>query len=262
MKRIADWPIAKKILSIPILTTILFTLFVIFYLFPTMEDTLYTQKRVKVEQLVDVAYGSVALQYNKWQEGLISEHEAKENAKEVIRSMRYDGGNYIWINDTKSVMLAHSAIPELEGQDLSSLRDVNGVYIVKGLVDISLAKGRGYVDYCWPKAGSDKPVKKISYTKYFSEWEWCVGTGIYVDDVRAEVRSLEHKSIIFCVLLVVLILLASYFVSELVSKPIAMLKNVAKTIADGDLDAELPEVLSKDRKDEIGELIRGDECET
>lgn len=255
MKKIADWPIARKILSIPILTTVLFTLFVVFYLFPTIEHTLYTQKRVKVEQLVDVAYGAMALQYDKWQSGELTELQAKENAKEVIRSMRYDGGNYIWIHDTHSVMLAHSANPELEGQNLSSLVDVNGVYIVKGLAEVSLSDGRGYVDYSWPKAGSDIPVMKISYTKYFAEWKWCVGTGIYVDDVKTEVQSLQNKSIIFCILLVVLILLASYIVSNMVSKPLAMLKNVAKTIADGDLDAELPAALSKARKDEIGQLI-------
>jgi signal transduction histidine kinase len=39
-------------------------------------------------------------------------------------------------------------------------------------------------------------VPKLSFVKKFAPWGWIIGTGIYLDDVQAEISSLTNKLII------------------------------------------------------------------
>jgi len=45
------------------------------------------------------------------------------------------------------------------------------------------------VDYYWPKYGADKPQPKLSFVKLFKQWNWIIGTGIYIDDIEALVAG-------------------------------------------------------------------------
>ncbi len=51
-------------------------------------------------------------------------------------------------------------------------------------------KGEGYCDYYWTKpTAGDKNYHKISYVKRFAPYNWFIGTGLYVDDVAAQVEA-------------------------------------------------------------------------
>jgi hypothetical protein len=39
-------------------------------------------------------------------------------------------------------------------------------------------------------------VPKISYVKGFKPWGWIIGTGIYVEDVRADIASITYKMLL------------------------------------------------------------------
>src|SRR5690606_42063501 len=45
-------------------------------------------------------------------------------------------------------------------------------------------------DYYWPKPGQEEPAAKISFVKPQPEWGWIIGSGIYVDDVRAQLATM------------------------------------------------------------------------
>jgi methyl-accepting chemotaxis protein len=52
----------------------------------------------------------------------------------------------------------------------------------------------------WAKPGSSAPVPKISCVKLYAPWGWIVGSGIYVDDVEAELNRLSMILLIASVL--------------------------------------------------------------
>ncbi len=55
-------------------------------------------------------------------------------------------------------------------------------------------KGEGYIDYIWQwKDDSTRIVPKLSYVKEFKPWDWIVGTGIYLEDVAREIKTLKNK---------------------------------------------------------------------
>jgi methyl-accepting chemotaxis protein len=56
--------------------------------------------------------------------------------------------------------------------------------------------GAGYVDYLWPKPldnGLTTPMPKLSYIKRFDNWNWIIGTGIYIDNIDKHVAEKQSR---------------------------------------------------------------------
>ncbi len=90
--------------------------------------------------------------HDKAAAGDISEQEAKNQALQAIRSLKYNEAEYFWVNDMNATMLVHPAQPKLEGNNLSTFKDNNGVKIFEEFLKLANSKGEGYVDYLWPRA--------------------------------------------------------------------------------------------------------------
>jgi methyl-accepting chemotaxis protein len=52
----------------------------------------------------------------------------------------------------------------------------------------------GIVNYRFGRAGSEVPLPKVSYAAAQKDWNWMVGTGVYIDDVDAEFRHGRDSS--------------------------------------------------------------------
>lgn len=119
----------------------------------------------------------------------LSEDEKKKMAMDRIRSMRYLGSNYLLINDINYVMRMHPIKPSLEGRNLAGLKDSNGKYFLKEFTDVAKNKGVGFVDYLWPKPGSDEPQPKISMSVLFRPWNWVIATGVYMESAESDIQQ-------------------------------------------------------------------------
>jgi methyl-accepting chemotaxis protein len=135
-------------------------------------------------QHVEVAHGILVWAYSQEAAGKMTREQAQAQARQAIAPLRYDGKEYFWINDMHPHVIMHPIKPELDGKDVSDLKDPNGFALFKGFADKVRASGKGVVAYQWPKPGSDKPVDKISYVQGFEPWGWIVGSGVYVDDLQ------------------------------------------------------------------------------
>ena len=150
---------------------------------------LLKDRQEKIRNLVEVAHATLGHFEKEAREGRMSVDEAKKAAMNTIRSLRYDKVEYFWINDFTPTTLMHPIKPELEGKSMSEVKDPTGKVLFVEFVNVVKASGAGFVDYLWPKPGSEKPVQKLSYVKGFEPWGWIVGSGIYVDDVDALFRE-------------------------------------------------------------------------
>jgi methyl-accepting chemotaxis protein len=152
-------------------------------------STLLAEKAQKTRNLVEVPYSVIQQQYQLETEGKLTRAEAQRQAIEAIRSMRYEGKNYFWINDEHPTMIVHPLKPELNGTDLTTFKDPTGKAVFVEFVKAAQDPSGGYVYYLWPKPGSQKPVAKLSFVKRFEPWGWVIGTGIYIDDVDVAWRQ-------------------------------------------------------------------------
>jgi len=186
-----DWSIFAKIMSLSALTWLILVLAAMFVLVPFIRDLIMEEKKATVTYLVQEATSLMASYQKQVEAGLLTKEESQKRAAERISAIRYDGSNYLWINDLGPKMVMHPIKPELNGKDLSENKDPNGKSIFVEMAKVCRDKGKGFVDYAWSKPGSSQPVPKISYVELYQPWGWVIGTGIYIDDVAAHVRQIQ-----------------------------------------------------------------------
>jgi methyl-accepting chemotaxis protein len=205
--------------------------------------------------------------------------DAKDNVIKNIKQMRYaqDKTGYFWINDTgKPIprMIMHPTLPELDGKIL----DDKKFYCAYGdkkenlfvaFVDVCLDKGEGYVPYLWPKPtknGLTEEQPKESYVRLFKEWDWVIGTGVYIDDidekilikkkeVNHQVARLTFLILLFSIPVIVILFFVSLIISNSLSSSIKKIKAKFGLLADGDLTTKVDKLLLN-RKDEVGDMAR------
>src|ERR1017187_6818040 len=97
------------------------------WLLPEQRATGYEMKAESTRYVVEAAWGVLDHYVKQVSASAMTLAQAQSAAKETLRHARYQGGNYVWITDLHPTMLMHPAKPEMEGQDLSSFRDPNGV---------------------------------------------------------------------------------------------------------------------------------------
>jgi methyl-accepting chemotaxis protein len=190
----------------------------------------------KVQQLTETARTTIAGFEARERSGELTRQEAQKGAIAAVKSMRYGGDGYFWINDMKPFMVAHPMKPKLEGTDLSAIKDPNGKRLFVAFVDEVKAHKAGFVDYMWEKPGASQPVPKLSYVAGFAPWQWVVGTGIYIDDVDAAVRA-EMVTVAWQTALILLVIsLLAFAVSRSISRPVADMAARMRTLAAGEVD--------------------------
>lgn len=63
-------------------------------------------------------------------------------------------------------LAAHGANPKLVGKDLSQLKDADGNFITRRMLEVAQSKdGKGWVDYKWPNPVSKEIEQKTTYVE-------------------------------------------------------------------------------------------------
>jgi methyl-accepting chemotaxis protein len=154
-----------------------------------LKQNMLEDRMVKIRNLVEYAHTQLAYFNEQAKAGKMTLEDAQALAKDSLRKARYDDKEYFWLNDFHPKAIMHPIKPELEGKDLTEIKDPTGKQLFVEFVKVVKAQGGGYVDYGWSKPGMTEPVPKLSYVKGFEPWGWIIGTGIYIDDIDAAFRQ-------------------------------------------------------------------------
>ena len=179
---------------LPTLAAILLFFGLIFaVVIPSFEEKLMDRKRETIRDLTDFVCRTLA-NYDREAGGDgIARTMSQAKAAAWIEKLRYgsEGKDYFWISDLQAKMVVHPYRGDLNGQDLSRFVDQRGHRIFVEFARIAQEKGGGYVEYIWQwKDDPRRLVPKQSYVSLFAPWGWVIGTGLYIEDVRAEIHQL------------------------------------------------------------------------
>ena len=177
----------------------------------------------------------------------------------ALRAINYGDSGYIFVYDSAGntlVLLGSDA----EGTNRWDMQDSVGNYIIRDIVEAG-KDGTGFTTYYYPKPGETEPLPKRSYNEYFAPLDWIIGTGNYIDDIdliieteKGKMEAIINRIIIVIVLLDIVIILISIFLSWIIGKKISgpveqLAKDVGK-VADGDLSVKI----AVESRDETGVL--------
>jgi len=186
--------IAWRTILPALLAILLFSGVVFLYLLPSLGRVVIDQKRLMIRELTETSWNVLARFEAEERAGLMTREAAQEAAVAQVRSLHYgqQSKDYFWIIDMVPRMVVHPYRPDLEGSDLTDLADPEGKLLFVEMVQVVQQDGAGYVDYMWQwKDDPQRIVPKLSYVKGFTPWGWILGTGVYTEDVGAEIAALK-----------------------------------------------------------------------
>ena len=215
-------------------------------------QALKKEQYLKTKNVVETAYSTIKHYAALEQNQTLTRQQAQSQAIASIRSLRYDDTNYFWINDYQPAMVMHPIKPALEGKDLTNNKDPDGTPLFVEMVSVVKKSGEGYVPYKWPKPGNDNPVDKIAFVKGFDQWQWIIGSGVYLDTIDSAFSQQRTIIIINVVIMIIVVVLFSYFIGRSILTPTRLAAQMMKDISQG--EGDLTRTLNENGNDEISQL--------
>ncbi|NOR25331.1 MAG: PAS domain S-box protein [Desulforhopalus sp.] len=199
-------------------TILLFVAAIFLVLLPQLEESFLARKKEMIQELTETEWSLLKTYYERELSGELTRAEAQKRAVLRIQNLRYgpEKKDYFWINDMVPRMIMHPYRTDLDGKDISDFQDSNGKYLFVEMVKVVQQQGAGYVDYLWQwKDDSVRIAPKMSYVKGFEPWGCIIGTGMYIDDVHAEISKIRTKlTAISMGILLAISLLSAYSIRQ------------------------------------------------
>ncbi|WP_263832706.1 bifunctional diguanylate cyclase/phosphodiesterase [Sulfurospirillum oryzae] len=96
-------------------------------------------------------------------------------------------GDYIFIGTWDGVGLTYPA----KDQNISHLQDGNGKYYIQEIIT-KVKEGGGFVEYQTLERHQLVSQKKLSYVVPLADWQWYIGTGVFINNLNQEIQILRN----------------------------------------------------------------------
>jgi methyl-accepting chemotaxis protein len=225
---------------------------IVTYQLMNLRTNLEDFKKTELQSVVQSAVSIIASFEARAASGEMTVEQAQTEAMNAVRAIRYQGNEYLFIDNYNYVNVMHSLQPEKEGSDREEIKDPNGKLYMKELVDMTKANGSHYVTYAW-KSPEGQFFDKISYAQAFAPWEWTVASGVLFTTVNSIFMESAITSAGISAAIVLVLLTLGFFIVQSISKPITKLTGDMGEIANANYDV-VPTGMK--RPDEIGNMAR------
>lgn len=151
------------------------------------EELLKKSVERRLKEKVNQAYGIAKNVYeiNKDEK---TDEEIKYLIALALKDLTYENDNtYFFINSNKGqAILFNKEIKLDKYHDVWNLKDNNGNFIIQNQSKIALEKKEGFLmnTFIKPDSNDTKQYSKLSYVKLFEPFNWHIGLGEYIDELR------------------------------------------------------------------------------
>ena len=115
--------------------------------------------------------------------------KVQNEALEAVAKLRFED-NYIFVDTFDGYALIMNGKKLDEPLYSWELKDKNGVKILQEQLKAAMSSVEGgYSSYIWHEAAFDKDIEYISFSRALKEWNWKIGTGIYVGKINEEIEN-------------------------------------------------------------------------
>jgi methyl-accepting chemotaxis protein len=234
----------KKKLWLPLVFSWMALLFLSVWHAYQTRDLQIAERQRGLEDVTEMAYTTVAGYAKLESEGKLSHEEAQKGAIARVRDQRYTGDGYATLVGADSTIVMHPINSKLDGRNMIDFKDAKGNALYKMIAATGAsATGQGYLEYWWPRPGSDKPSPKMGFVKRFKPWNWDLICSVYSDDIEADFRRALIQAVVVLVALGVLLSVIAALVSRNIFRSIGgeptEAAEMARKIAAGDLTGSI-----------------------
>jgi methyl-accepting chemotaxis protein len=216
-----------------------------------LRSNLLEDRKAKLHDVVLLARQAVDLNYQASHQAGLSDAEALERGKALLRTLRFGKDDYFYAFNAQGLVQAHPS-PNVENKNLYNAPDSDGVFFTRQQIELA-AQGGGFVAYRFPRAGADVPLPKISYATEFKPYGWTIGGGIYLDDVDAIFWAQARQIGMLVGLALVLVVGMFVLLGRSIVHPIKGMTVAMRKIAGGETSTAIP---AQERHDEVGAMAQ------
>lgn len=120
------------------------------------------------------------------------EEKIKDEILDQISQSSIDKDRYTFVLKEDGLCLSHPSARYL-GKNVLQVASPEISRLYKDLIDISVKNGMSFVEYPVEKPSTGISASKLTYGVFFKDYEWIIGTGVYLDDVEKIIES-EKKA--------------------------------------------------------------------
>ena len=210
--------------------------------------------------------------YKRQQAGQITEAQAKIEAADLVRNLRYEGeAGYFWIDTFDGVNVVLLGRSETEGKSRLNVTDPTGKQFIREMIENGRKSGGGFTDLMFAKPNQEQPLPKRNFTQSFEPYQWVIGTGVWIDYIDEQVAAEQakaddalnvtiiHTAIVIVILEILITVIAMYLSNRLIA-PIKKITEILGVLSTGDFrinknDEEAQRKYTS-RDDELGVMAR------
>ena len=204
------------------------------------------QKKIlkkEIDTIIDV------MNYNITKEN-IPEKDLKADTIRLLNNISFQESksNYYFVYDIKNMkggdefarLIVNPNRPDLLGSLISTnYKDADGKKFREEFLSNIRVHGESYTQYAYKKPNSISIKQKLSYFKYYKNWNWVIAVGVYTDDIEVEiekkrkaletkVRSQVGQNIVLFIMFLSIAILISIVVSQKIDEVLKTYQNKVK----------------------------------
>ncbi|MGM0518754.1 MAG: sensor histidine kinase [Campylobacterota bacterium] len=179
------------------------------------------------------------------------ERELKQKIIKQLNNEEYLGSNKIFIYTSEGLCLVHPN-KDYIGVNRYFVKNSQDKYIVQDVINFAKKSKEGFISYISSVKNEDtiKEKNKMSYVKYFKEWDLLIGSGVNLEELNKKIESRsnsikeENKKILEKIILISFILtiifaIIFFYISKLIEKKFLKYQE--------DLEEEINKTIEKEK---------------
>jgi PAS domain S-box-containing protein len=155
--------------------------------------------------------------------------QCKESIKQRLKSISFlNGTGYIFVISYDGIVQVNAKQPYLVGKNIFHQGDKAQAKFAKRVIETANKSAGGFLTVLWKKPGGNQITNKLIYVRGVKDWQWAVGTGIYLDDLKYTIaktkKNLQYYLIaeLFVILTTgLLVMIGMLFVSRRVARNVS-----------------------------------------
>lgn len=223
-----------------------------YFVLQASTSAIYAERYSMLRTQVESGLGILKSFQQREAAGEMTREEAQKQAFAAVSAMTFKPDGYLYAYDYDVTMRLHPD-PKRVGQNFKGKPDSQGFMYRDEMVKIG-RNGGGTADFLGPKPGEQGDgFRKSSYALAFEPWQIVLVTGVYVDDLQAQIRANIMKAVMIGLGILLLGSALAFFVIRNVSGPLGNIRQALNAVADENVDLAIPHT---EMKNEVGLMAR------
>ena len=223
-----------------------------FFTLNRASDAAYDLRAEELRHITDVGRSQIEAYNNRVEAGEITLEEAKAAVSQILNDLRFGDNGYIYAFDSDIVYSVHPFRPQwVGGESQRNLKDVHGNKIFEAILGNLDENGQSVSTIYFENPATKEVEPKLTYAQYYEPWDWYLGTGAYVNDIEADIAQMRMRALVGLGVALAVLIGVSLLIIRSMLPPLNALKGRMATMADGDLDSDVPGLTDRS---EIGQM--------